>query len=66
MIIDLISLKNSSNLIFEEDVIIDEADFKKIDLLKEIKSLKASVTVEVVHPYIIVKIALKGDYIYEN
>lgn len=63
MIIDLISLKSSSNLIFEEDVVFEEADLKKIDLLKEIKSLKANVKVELVHPYIIVKIALKGDLI---
>ena len=63
MIIDLKSLKNNSSDVYESDITFDECLLKSIDLLKEIKSLSAKVTVNAIHPYLIVKIALKGELV---
>lgn len=63
MIIDLKSLKNNSSDVYESEITFDESLLKSIDLLKEIKSLSAKVTVNAIHPYLIVKIALKGELV---
>lgn len=63
MIIDLKSLKNNSSDVYESDITFDESLLKSIDLLKEIKSLSAKCTVNAIHPYLIVKIALKGELV---
>lgn len=63
MIIDLKSLKNNQSDIYENEINFDESLLKKITLLKEIKSLKAIVKVNVIHPYLIVNIKLSGDVI---
>lgn len=63
MIIDLLSLKTNSKDVYESEITFDESLLSKIDLLKEIKSLKAKVLVEVIHPYLIVKINLEGDLV---
>ena len=63
MIIDLKSLKNNSSDVYESEITFDESLLKSIDLLKEIKSLSAKCTVNAIHPYLIVKIALKGELV---
>lgn len=63
MIIDLKSLKNNSSDVYESEIIFDDSLLKSIDLLKEIKSLSAKCTVNAIHPYLIVKIALKGELV---
>ena len=63
MIIDLKSLKNNSSDVYESDITFDESLLKSIDLLKEIKSLSAKCTINAIHPYLIVKIALKGELV---
>lgn len=63
MIIDLKSLKNNQSDIYENEINFDESLLKNITLLKEIKSLKAIVKVNVIHPYLIVNIKLSGDVI---
>ena len=63
MIIDLKSLKNNSSDVYESEITFDENLLKSIDLLKEIKSLSAKCTVNAIHPYLIVKIALKGELV---
>ncbi len=63
MIIDLKSLKNNSSDVYESEITFDESLLKSIDLLKEIKSLSARCTVNAIHPYLIVKIALKGELV---
>lgn len=63
MIIDLKSLKNNSSDVYESEITFDESLLKSIDLLKEIKSLSAKCIVNAIHPYLIVKIALKGELV---
>ena len=63
MIIDLKSLKNNSSDVYESEITFDESLLKSIDLLKEIMSLNAKCTVNAIHPYLIVKIALKGELV---
>ncbi len=63
MIIDLINLKSSKNITLEEDVTLNEDDKKKIDILKDIIDLKAIVKVELIHPYLMIKLNIKGKLV---
>ena len=63
MLIDLVSLKGKSHHEFEEEIIFKEEDLLKIDLLKEVLSCSIKVKVDLVSPYLIVKIHLDSELI---
>ena len=63
MIININELKGLSHHEFEEDVVFDADDLSKIDLLKELKNAHVKVKVELVSPYLIVKLHLDSEMV---
>ncbi len=63
MILNVRDLINDKEITLQEDLIFNDSDLSKINLLKKVNKLNALVKVKFVNPFIIANLKLKGDLI---